>query len=418
MKIIKWYKVFWNSIVLKENEKFFTLHNLSLLNWEPWSYLETYFLRKDFDESRFLEVWEEIIIEMLWNLEEKYLNFFNEQNKTEQDILDNIYDRSSDFIIKEFISKIKERMNIDYSFEEWLDILSELPEHSNNLTHVEIRENFDKLDVEELLKNPEVDSYVKDCLRDIVDNKTINNDLDESNKSFFKFREIEKKKDLWDRIKEWAKKVWKVTLIWSVLAWLALSFTAPHVNAAEIHQEIESNSVISQDVNQITNVQQATKENLVFKWINKEDWYEVNLNNIEWLAIFKSDWTIINYWSFNFKSYSSSKEIFWKKFSKLKSTWASWWSRTVTRYEDWINLDVMDLKWIELSFNWEKIKLDHWSYKWLQDWEIKMIIKSWWKTYKVDNDHPSKYTPAILALSITWFLWWSFLYLSKTSRRE
>lgn len=442
MKIIKWYKVFWNSIVLKENEKFVTLHNLWLLNWDHWTYLETYFLKRDFDETKFLEAWDEAMTEMIWELDEKFLKFFNEQSKTENEILENVYDRSSDFIVKKFVDRIKEKMNISYSFEEWLEILNELPEHSNNFSHIDIHENFDKLDVQALLSNPEVDSYVKDCLRDIVDNDTVNNDLDDANKSFFKFREIEKKKDLWDRIKEWAKKVWKVTLIWGVLAWLALSFTAPHVNAAELTPENIEWNVISQDISQISTVQQATKENLVFKWINSKDWSEINLDNIEWLTIFKSDWTIINYWSLNFKSAESANTIFWvRKSTTTHTSWALWitgnwasyttslwwwmwynidlswkwnnwivynsalWAKTSTSYKKWIELEIMDLKWIELKFNWEDINLNHWSNTWLWKWEVKMIIQSWWKTYKVDNDNSYAIPALIATLSFIWLSW-------------
>lgn len=202
-----------NVLVLKETETTFSCYNTDVLFNVNWTYLERYFSKENFDLDLFKEKFVEAI--SLHKRKEEVEEYMN------CEIL--MYKHPSDYVIKDILDQTRILMWLDsLQITDQLNILSELPEQLNNFDTLEIDEHYltiqEKVDLNSLLKDPEIDQYVKDSILEVQKLQEMWQSLHQMNK-LQREEKIQAKKSFLENLTSWLAKFWRVSLA----AWLVLT---------------------------------------------------------------------------------------------------------------------------------------------------------------------------------------------------
>lgn len=382
IKEINWMIVLFNSIVLKETENTYTMYNIWILNWDYWCYLESYIVKEKFDLDKIIQ----IIQNEIDSWSDLWIKFLNNHLKQEKEL--DVYDRIPDSQVKKMIEIIK--MNLWVEDNIWLDIdmLEEIPEQINNFSIEDLSKYKDKIDFSKInLKDPNIDSYIKQAVSEMISMWDIKKELKES-------KTIEQKKSLKDKIKSSMKISWKVWIIWALFAsTLAWTFSIWDANASTKNYDENLNSkTISQEQYSINDFQ-------IIKW-----WKILDLSDIVWIK-----YNDIKIWDIqDFKV-----DITWVTIDNTVYLRVNEWENILFKWNsifDWNNWVV----YIKYK-SWNTIKVVLSNSSWKVNWNSQ-VDSLWWATTlsKWDvNELPSAWDFWVWWLALL-LLWLSWVWLANT----
>jgi len=376
-----------NLFVIKENQKTFWFYNTDFYFWNKTCYLEKYFLKQNgLTIEKINSSFDNLI--KSWKIDNKFLEHSLKPLKQ--------YERLSDYEIKSLIELMREDLWLpNQNLNDKLDILSEIAEEINSFSFEELNESYDKLNVESIIDNPEVDDYIKSTLKSIANLKWDNKQLENINKIKDKTERLDKKKNFLKKFKE----IWKKTLLgwilsislvwmfWTPYAWAVLDSSDYDTSSSDSRSSRSKPSSSSDSRNSRSSPSSSSSDSRKSSSSRDSRNSSTTVSTPSWSRDTLSDKTIslsrndisISEWTMRFQTYWV-KPISLNDISGVKASIEKKWDDDYVHYTQ----DNIHKYWSNFSTSWS------------QDY---YVVSSFWESLRIDGSSINYYDSVYIKMN-------------------